>query len=201
MRNPILQSVLHCHRSARVVSRFVFLWVPLTLQSMAQTNPPLIAQQISASGQSRHACAIVNGGVKCCSDGLTDQLGNGGLANSDTPAATSGLTYGVSTITAGGGFTCAMVNGAVKCWGAFYTLAGNGAIALCTTPFAMPRLGSGVTALGSSYSSACAIVSGAVKCAGTDYFAELADNRSVYLTAPSFVVQGDRIFYDSLEGY
>ena len=65
----------------------------------------------------------------------------------------------------------------------------------------MPRLGSGVTALGSSYSSACAIVSGAVKCAGTDYFAELADNRSVYLTAPSFVVQGDRIFYDSLEGY
>ena len=40
-----------------------------------------------------------------------------------------------------------------------------------------------------------------MKCAGTDYFAELADNRSVYLTAPSFVVQGDRIFYDSLEGY
>ncbi len=169
-------------------------------------TPPVTVSGISSGATGivsggYHTCAIVSGGVQCWGDGLTGQLGNGGLANSYTPVATTGLTSGVTAITAGGGFSCAIVSGAVKCWGAFYTLAGNGEIALYTTPFAMPTLGSGVTALGSSYSSACGIISGAVKCAGTDYFGELGDGRSVYMTTPAFVVQGDRIFYDSLEGY
>jgi alpha-tubulin suppressor-like RCC1 family protein len=45
------------------------------------------------------------------------ELGNDSTTNSLAPVQVTGLTSGVQGIAAGGGFTCAVVNSGVWCWG------------------------------------------------------------------------------------
>ena len=65
-----------------------------------------------------HSCALVNGGVQCWGDGANGQLGGGANVFETSPAAVVGLgTGGVQAIAAGDYETCALVGGAVECWG------------------------------------------------------------------------------------
>lgn len=69
--------------------------------------------QISASGQA-HTCAVLNtGALKCWGYNNYGQVGDGTTTNRLTPVDVSGLTTGVSSVSAGEGqYTCAtLLNG------------------------------------------------------------------------------------------
>jgi alpha-tubulin suppressor-like RCC1 family protein len=81
---------------------------------------------ITASADWFDTCAIQNGGAWCWGANTAGQLGNGSFLGPDncgfdycsqTPVAVSNLTTGVSAISAGANFTCALKSGAALCWG------------------------------------------------------------------------------------
>ena len=65
-----------------------------------------------------YTCAVANGGVRCWGSNSVGELGDGTTAESrPTAVQVQGLTSGATAVAAGTGHACAIVNGAVQCWG------------------------------------------------------------------------------------
>lgn len=125
-----------------------------------------------------HMCAVQNGAAKCWGLNTDGQLGIGtaeGLRSS--PQAVSGMDAGVTRIGAGYVHTCAIQNGAAKCWGYDgYGALGNGVLNDHRyVPDAVVGMGSGVTDIVGGEDVSCAIRDNSVFCWGADYNGDLGN--------------------------
>jgi hypothetical protein len=108
-----------------------------TSDSSATTRPTTRARRstsgvVSVGAADSLTCVVTSAGAaKCWGKNDKSQLGNGAggtLQESDVPVDVTGLTTGVTKVSPGYEFACAVVAGAAQCWGDnFDGTLGNGA--------------------------------------------------------------------------
>lgn len=148
-----------------------------------------ILAKISA-GQS-HACAVSHAGTAYCwGNGSSYQTGLGTNTSVHTPTAVSGLSSGVTDISAGTAHSCAVQSGGVFCWGADGQGAlGNGSTTGQMRPVAASNMGSGSTAVSAGALVSCAIHNGLAKCSGYNASGQLGNKTTTASTVFVNVVE------------
>ncbi len=128
------------------------------------------------------SCAMfANGGVTCWGSKSSGKLGNDDPTQRNSPVDVPGLGSGVTSISAGSGysydvFACAVVNGGVKCWGSnTYGQLGDGSQLDNYQPTQVSGLTSGATQVSAGGSFACAVVNGGAKCWGKNDIGQLGN--------------------------
>jgi alpha-tubulin suppressor-like RCC1 family protein len=134
-----------------------------------------------------HACALLSSGaMKCWGYNYYGQLGDNTTTQRLTPTQVYNLSSGVSAISAGPNFSCAVVGGSAKCWG--YNNAGqlgNNSTSESHTPVQVSNLTSGVSAIRTgSYQSCALLTSGAVKCWGDNQYGQLGNGTTTSSLIP-----------------
>ena len=146
------------------------------------------ATSIAAGGKG-HTCALVSGGAKCWgSTNGSGQLGDGSTLSRLTPVDVSGLSSGVTRISAGHEHTCAVTSGgAAKCWGAASYIGVNVLFSgrVPTDVFGLPA----ASALSAGASHMCALTpGGGVKCWGGNESGQVGDGTTARPNLPADVV-------------
>jgi alpha-tubulin suppressor-like RCC1 family protein len=139
-----------------------------------------------------HTCAVSSGGVWCWGSDDSGQLGDGASApfpvGRTSPVPVSDLKAAPTALAVGDRHTCAIVSGAVWCWGAGGSWQlGNGGQTDLSRPVQAQGLQQGATALAAGAGHTCAVVSGVVQCWGANASGQAAggDNAQVSVQRPA----------------
>lgn len=156
------------------------------------TSPVAIAGLASGvtqvSAGKNHTCAIVSSEVYCWGSNQDSQVGespaNAGWSVS-VPKRVAGLT-GATKVSAGGNFSCAIVGGALKCWGANL---GIDPVTSSANAQLIAGLESGVTQIVAGSNSLCATSNGSARCVGINDKGQLGNGSTTSATS-SVAVSG-----------
>jgi len=130
------------------------------------------------SAGTHHTCAIQNGAAKCWGLNTDGQLGIGtNVGFAATPQPVDTLDAGTTRISTGSAHSCAVHNGAAKCWGYDgYAALGNGIVNDAHfSPDAVTGMDSGVTEIDAGDDISCALRGSSLYCWGADYSGDLGN--------------------------
>jgi alpha-tubulin suppressor-like RCC1 family protein len=156
--------------------------------SDANSNTPLDVAGLSSgvaqiSLGSAFACAVlVSGAAECWGAGGYGQLGDGTATTSNTPVGVSGLSSGVTQISAGGGGACVVLDsGGVQCWGLDdLGELGDGGNSERDAPIDVVGLTSGIVQVTDGIDHACARAKGGtLTCWGDNANGELGSGSAI----------------------
>jgi alpha-tubulin suppressor-like RCC1 family protein len=151
--------------------------------SMADSFTPVAASGLSnavaITAGEYHSCVLTSaGGVTCWGRNAQLQAGTGVSDPVLVPTVgAGGVTTGATAVVAGGFHTCAIVGGALKCWGdnSLGQLGTGGTPQNTKDATQVPGLTSGVTSVGSGDVHVCAAVGGGVQCWGDNTYGQLGN--------------------------
>ena len=154
---------------------------------------PSVASKIAAG--STHTCVTTGaGGAKCWGNGSGGQVGDGSAQlYNPSPVDVAGIFSGSTAIGAGLSHACAIVSGAVQCWGSNASgQIGDGTTQRRTTPVTATGLESGaagVATLSGQTAHSCAVMTtGAARCWGANAWGQVGDGSLITQTVSVSVV-------------
>lgn len=128
---------------------------------------------------SDHTCGITpQGGIKCWGYNYDGQLGDNTQTQSNVPVEVTGLTAGISSISAGNTHTCALTTfGGLKCWGDnIWGQLGRGDKVASRVPIDVPAFPFGVAEVSAGDGYTCVRkTSGHTQCWGSNFNGELGN--------------------------
>lgn len=141
--------------------------------------------RLSAGGAHSLAVTLFGAGNQAWGFNNYGQLGNSSYADSNSPVAVSGLGIVVTSLSAGGLHSLAVVNGAAYSWGDnTYGQLGDGTTNGHNIAIAVPALGSSVTSVGAGYYHSLAVKNGSVFAWGYNGYGELGDGTNNNSSVP-----------------
>lgn len=137
------------------------------------------ASQLSAGNG--HMCALVGDSARCWGFNYYGQVGDPAANYSyNTPITPAGLGSGVTSIDAGNNNTCALQNGAAKCWGEYGDgVLGNGQSDGSATPIQVPGIDGGASSVATGGFHSCAVVVTLLKCWGSNNAKQLGNDSTL----------------------
>jgi alpha-tubulin suppressor-like RCC1 family protein len=149
-----------------------------------QTPVPVVGLDtgVTAIAAGSHfACAIVDGVARCWGSNTNGKLGYGSNGfDKPTPVQVQGLTANVTAIATNSSHSCAVVNGAAKCWGSNYSckLGDCSVTDGSPSPVQVIGLASGVLGITTGVNHSCAWLADGMRCWGINADGQLGDGTS-----------------------
>ena len=186
---PDLETSPYTHESLTNGTTYYYRLTATDLAGTSEPTAELSAtpKMIQVSVGDTHTCAVVNGAAKCWGEGDDHRLGRGSsTSDATTPVDVSSLTNRVTQIEAGDAHTCAVVDGAAKCWGEGddHRLGRGSSTSDATTPVDVSSLTSRVTQIEAGDAHTCAVVDGAAMCWGYNGNGQLGDDTTTTRKTP-----------------
>lgn len=143
---------------------------------------------ISVSLSATTTCASLEGLTKCWGSNSSGQYGTGDTTSVNYPNSgvnLTGISGAVVQVSTAGGTSCAIVSGALACWGSNSTgQLGDGTTTNRLKPAVVPGLTGGVTAVSVGTSHVCAVQNSSLLCWGLNSSGQLGDGTTTNRLSP-----------------